>query len=117
MPPTVTEKALLELSIKRLLWQVSNTGSQTENHKACFPVELPERGINIVAKNTGIVFEPFGGSGTTMIACEKTNRACRMMELDPKYCDVIVQRWQEFTGKTATLESNGQPFMQVKKAA
>lgn len=85
-------------------WQVSNTGAQTENHKACFPVELPQRGIGIVAKNTGIVFEPFGGSGTTAIACEKTDRDCYMMELDPKYCDVIKKRWEDFTGQKAMLE-------------
>ena len=70
-----------------------------------------------IRKNTGIVFEPFGGSGSTMIACEKTNRSCRMMELDPKYCDVIIKRWQDFTGKTAILESTGEPFNPVKLAA
>ena len=84
-------------------WQVSNTGAQQENHKACFPVELPEKGISLVNSNTGIIFEPFCGSGTTMIAAEKTNRKCYGMELDPKYCDVIVQRWEEFTGKKAVL--------------
>ena len=98
-------------------WQISNTGAQTENHKACFPVALPENGISIVANNTGLVFDPFGGSGSTLIACEKTGRINRSMELDPKYCDVIVQRWQEFTGQTATLESNGKPFISLKKAA
>ena len=95
-------------------WQVSNTGSQAENHKACFPVELPERGISIVAKNTGIVFEPFGGSGTTAIACEKNHRDCRMMELDPKYCDVIIKRWQDFTGEQATLEGTEQTFSDLE---
>ena len=95
-------------------WQVSNTGAQAENHKACFPVELPQRGIGIVAKNTGVVFEPFGGSGTTAIACEKTDRDCYMMELDPKYCDVIITRWQDFTGQQATLESTGQAFGELK---
>jgi len=104
------------LAVKQVtsnFWQVSNTGSQAENHKACFPVELPERGIAIVAKNTSIVFEPFGGSGTTAIACEKTARDCRMMELDPKYCDVIIKRWQDFTGEQATLEATGQTFAEL----
>jgi len=96
-------------------WQVKNTGAQTENHKACFPVELPERGIGIVAKNTGIVFEPFGGSGTTAIACEKTGRDCYMMELGPKYCDVIIKRWQDFTGKQAVLESTGKTYTDMEK--
>ena len=58
----------------------------------------------------GLVLDLFGGSGTTLIACEKTSRHCRMMELDPAYCDVIVKRWQQFTGKTATLEATGEPF-------
>jgi DNA modification methylase len=84
-------------------WQVNNTDSQTENHKACFPVELPERGIKIVSKNTGIIFDPFLGSGSTLIAAEKTGRKCYGMELDPKYCDVIVKRWEDFTGKKAQL--------------
>jgi DNA modification methylase len=84
-------------------WQVSNTGAQQENHKACFPVELPEKGISLVNANTGIIFEPFCGSGTTVIAAEKTNRKCYGMELDPKYCDVIVARWEQFTGKKAVL--------------
>ena len=87
-------------------WEVSNRGAQTENHKACFPVELPERGIRIVKSNTGVIFDPFGGSGTTMIAAEKNGRHSRLMELDPKYCDVIIQRWEEFTGNKAEL-SNG----------
>lgn len=52
----------------------------------------------------------FGGSGSTLIACEKTGRDARLMELDPKYCDVIVKRWQEFTGKQATLEATGAEF-------
>jgi DNA modification methylase len=56
------------------------------------------------SSNAGtIVFEPFGGSGSTLIACEKTGRKARLMELDPKYCDVIVKRWEDFTGKKAVL--------------
>lgn len=84
-------------------WAISNTNSQTENHKACFPVELPEKGINLIKEKTGIVFEPFGGSGSTMIACEKLGRTNFTMELDPKYCDVIVKRWEDFTGQKAEL--------------
>lgn len=82
-------------------------------HKATFPVYLPE---NIVTNFTGmnaIVIDCFGGTGTTLIACEKTARDCRMMELDPRYCDVIVKRWQSFTGKQATLEGDGRVFDDV----
>lgn len=82
-------------------WEISNNGSQSSNHKACFPVNLPEKGIALVNFNTGIVFEPFAGTGTTAIACEKTNRNCYMMELDEKYCDVIIKRWEDYTGKKA----------------
>lgn len=56
------------------------------------------------------VVDLFGGSGSTLIACEKTARDCRMMELDPKYCDVIIKRWQDFTGQEATLEGSGETF-------
>ena len=59
------------------------------------------------------VYDPFGGSGTTLIACEKTNRKCLMMEISPHYCDVIIKRWQKFTGKKAILESNGKTFEDV----
>lgn len=63
--------------------------------------------------NPKTVLDLFGGSGSTLIACEKTNRQARLMELDPKYCDVIVKRWQDFTGKKATLEATGQTFEDV----
>jgi DNA modification methylase len=84
-------------------WEISNTGVQYENHKACFPVELAAKGINIIKPQTGIVLEPFGGSGSTLIACEQLGRSCYCMELDPKYIDVIIQRWENFTGKKAEL--------------
>ena len=60
-----------------------------------------------------IVLDLFGGSGSTLIACEKTGRHARLMELDPKYCDVIIKRWQDFTGKEAVLESSGDKFNDV----
>lgn len=70
-------------------------------HGATFPVHLPEHWINIT--NAKSVLEPFGGSGSTLIACEKTNRRCFMMEIDPLYCDIIIKRWETYTGKTAEL--------------
>lgn len=70
-------------------------------HPTMKPVELVERAIHNSSKSRDIVLDCFGGSGTTLIACEKTGRQARLIELDPKYCDVIVKRWEEFTGKTA----------------
>jgi DNA modification methylase len=67
-------------------------------------------------KTNGVILDVFGGSGTTIIACEKTNRHARLMELDPKYCDVIINRWQDFTGKKAIHESSGKTFDEMKAA-
>lgn len=91
--------------------------SRNGEHPTMKPVGLFEYQMLNNTKGGDIVLDLFGGSGTTMLAAEKHGRVAYLMELDPKYCDVIVQRWQEFTGKTATLESTGQPFMPVKKAA
>lgn len=79
-------------------------------HPTMKPVELVERAILNSSKTKDVVLDSFGGSGTTMIACEKTNRHARLIELDPKYVDVIVQRWQEFTGKEAILLATGEAF-------
>jgi site-specific DNA-methyltransferase (adenine-specific) len=67
------------------------------------PVELMEYQILNNTKGQDIVLDLFGGSGSTMIAAEKIGRCARLMELDPKYCDVIVKRWEDFTGKQAVL--------------
>jgi DNA modification methylase len=79
-------------------------------HPTMKPVELVERAVSNSSKSRDIVLDCFGGSGTTLIACEKLGRQARMIELDPKYCDVIVKRWEEFTGHSAILESDGQSF-------
>ena len=84
------------------VWFV-NKPVRNELHPTMKPVELVERAINNSSKTRDIVLDCFGGSGTTLIACEKLNRQCRMIELDPKYADVIVRRWEEFTGKKAEL--------------
>ena len=76
-------------------------------HPTMKPVELVERAVQNSSKSRDIVLDCFGGSGTTMIACEKSGRQARLIELDPKYCDVIVKRWEEFTGKTAVRNEAG----------
>ena len=67
------------------------------------------------SKAGDLVADLFAGSGSTLIACEKNARRCCAMELDPKYADCIVQRWQSFSGKIAVLESTGQSFQGVKE--
>jgi len=84
--------------------------SRNGEHPTMKPVALFEYQLLNNTKGGDIVLDSFGGSGTTLIAAEKNGRVARLMELDPKYCDVIIKRWQDFTGKTATLESTGQPF-------
>ncbi len=79
-------------------------------HPTMKPVALIERAIRNSSKRRDIVLDPFGGSGSTLIAAEKTGRQARLVELDPKYVDVIVRRWQDWTGGTATLEGDGRPF-------
>lgn len=82
------------------IWEM-NTVHRNKEHPAMFPVELPWRCIKMHSDKGGAVLEPFSGSGTTIIACEQTDRRCRAMELTPEYCDLAVKRWEEFTGKKA----------------
>jgi len=70
-------------------------------HPAMFPVELPEEYIKACSNKSDIIYEPFLGSGSTLIACEKTNRKCFGMEIDPHYCSIIIKRWQDFAGQNA----------------
>lgn len=83
-------------------------------HPTMKPVALFEYQLLNNTKGGDMVLDSFGGSGTTLIAAEKNGRIARIMELDPKYCDVIVQRWQDFTGQIATLEADGRTFDEVK---
>tara|TARA_R110002126_G_scaffold75772_2_gene189117 strand:- start:206 stop:1429 length:1224 start_codon:yes stop_codon:yes gene_type:complete len=84
--------------------------SRNGEHPTMKPVALFEYQMLNNTKGGDLVLDSFGGSGTTLIAAEKNGRHSCLMELDPKYVDVIIKRWQDFTGKTATLESTGQPF-------
>jgi len=87
---------------------------RVEGHTTPKPVALIERALSNSSKGGDTISDLFGGSGSTLIACEKTARDCRMMELDPKYCDVIIKRWQDFTGQYATLEATGQTYAELK---
>ena len=87
-------------------WEVNNTNSQQENHKACFPVELPFKAINL-KEEFKIMFEPFSGSGSTMVAAHQLKRKCYGMELDPKYCQVIVDRMKKLD-PSLEVKINGQ---------
>jgi DNA modification methylase len=91
------------------VWNIERP-HKNDLHPTMKPVSLVERAIRNSSRKGDLVFDPFGGSGTTLIAAEKTGRHASLIELDPKYVDVIVRRWQEFTGETAVLESNGQSF-------
>ena len=82
-------------------------------HPTMKPVELVERAVRNSSKGRDTVLDVFGGSGTTLIACEKAGRQARLIELEPKYCDVIIRRWQEFTGQEATLDSDGKSYSGV----
>ena len=94
------------------IWEIDKEGVN-KLHPTQKPVEVPERAIR--NHKADIVLDLFGGSGSTLIACEKTNRKAYLMELDPKYCDVIIKRWQDFTGKQATHEETGFTFEKLAK--
>lgn len=91
--------------------------NRNAEHPTMKPVELFEYQMLNNTKGGDIILDSFGGSGTTLIAAEKNGRIARLMELDPKYCDVIIKRWQDFSGKKAVLESNGKTFEEVSNEA
>lgn len=81
-----------------------NKPTRSEQHPTMKPVELFSYQIQNSTKRGDVVLDLFGGSGTTIIACEQTGRVGYTMELDPRYCDVIIKRWEQFTGQKSTLE-------------
>ena len=108
-----------ELCGKRIgsVWKIIKDDATTYIHPTQKPVALAEEAIDKTTHSSASVLDIFGGSGSTLIACEKTNRECRMMELDPKYVDVIVKRWQDFTGKEAVHAETGKTFNAISEAA
>ena len=84
-------------------------------HSAPFPRALVEFFVKAFSDEGDLVFDPFLGSGTTIIAAERTGRVCYGMELDPGYVDTIVRRWQRFTGKSAVHQKTGRSFDEIEK--
>jgi DNA modification methylase len=96
------------------VWFV-NKQQVNDLHPTMKPVELVERAIRNSSKSRDIVLDPFGGSGSTLIACEKAGRQARLLELEPRYCDVIVKRWEEYSGRQATHADTGDSFEHVAR--
>ena len=97
--------------VMRDVWEFSRvTGEERHGHATPKPVAMMERVMKSSLPSGGLCVEPFGGSGSTLIGAEAAGRVCFAMELNPAYVDVIVKRWQQFTGKRATLEATGEPF-------
>ncbi|MCC6366835.1 MAG: site-specific DNA-methyltransferase [Bryobacterales bacterium] len=94
------------------VWFIKRPASSQE-HPTMKPVELVERAVRNSSKSRDTILDPFGGSGTTMIACEKAGRQARLVELEPRYCDVIIRRWQEWTGDVARHAESGRAFNEV----
>ncbi len=92
------------------VWEVGRENGTKFKHPTQKPVEINEKVLEHFTNKDDIVLDLFGGSGSNLIACEKMGRICRMMELDEKYCDVIINRWQNLTGKKAKLESTGEEY-------
>ena len=98
------------------VWQVKRDASQDYAHPTQKPVELPSRAIRNSCPSAGLIYEPFSGSASTLIAAEQTGRRCYAMELAPQYVDVGVRRWQDFTGQRATHAETGSPFPEAPRA-
>jgi DNA modification methylase len=102
------------------VWDVANLNphggnreEQQTGHGTQKPIEVMRRPILNHTERGDAVYDPFLGSGTTLIAAETTERICYGLEIDPQYCDVIVRRWQDFTGRQATLEGAGRTFAAI----
>ena len=104
-----------ELTGKRIgsVWKVDKDGASGYMHPTQKPVALAKEAIDKTTTKNDKILDLFGGSGSTLIACEQTNRISYNMELDEKYCDVIIKRWQDFTGKDAVLESTGETYSSI----
>ncbi len=98
------------------LWSIDKPRKSETGHSTQKPVECMRRPIENNSNPGDAVYEPFSGSGTTIIACEQTGRVCYAVELNPPYVDIAIQRWQAFTGHSATLDGDGRTWSEVRKA-
>lgn len=94
------------------LWQEKKPAAN-RIHPTAKPVELVERALINSSKAGDVVADFFGGSGSTLIGCERRGRKARLMEIDPRYADCIVKRWEDYTGKKAVLDGDGRGFSEV----
>jgi DNA modification methylase len=97
------------------VWSVKKVNPTAMVHLTEKPVDLAIRALTYSSRSGQTVLDLFGGSGSTLIACEKLARKARLMEIDPPYCDVIIRRWQEYAGATAVLDGDGRSFDEVKE--
>ena len=95
------------------VWMIPRPTANRE-HPTMKPVELVERALDNSSRRGNTVLDPFAGSGTTLIACQRRNRKACLIELDPRYVDVICQRWQQYSGISAIRQADGRPFAQLK---
>ena len=98
---------------KTTVWDFGGYDKSKNVHPTQKPIFIPEEAINNSSKQGSNVLDLFGGSGSTLIACEKLGRNGFILELDPKYCDVIIQRWQQYTGKEAIHEQSGKTYNSI----
>ncbi len=105
MPKMTREGVTYMISHHTNVWEIPQITNQMDKfgHPAVCPVEISYRTMMAYSGEEATVFEPFGGSGTTLIAAEKASRKAFLLERNPSYCDLIVRRWEEFTGKKAEL--------------
>ena len=95
------------------LWHIDKPQKSETGHSTQKPVECMKRPIENNSRAGESIYEPFSGSGTTIIACEMTGRRCLAVELNPVYVDVAVKRWQQFTGRLAVLEGSEKSFDEI----
>jgi DNA modification methylase len=96
------------------VWSIPRPRTNRE-HPTIKPVELVERAVQNSSRIGSAVLDPFAGSGTTLIACQRQKRKARLIEIDPQYADVICQRWQQYTGNAAVLEGDGRGFEEIAR--